>query len=201
MPADNTTPAEVLDFQFLFILIPHALAPLAALLCAGGIIRDNVEDQTLTYVLLRPLSRAAIYAVKLLAAVVTTALLTSLFTVATLVLIALMTGETAAAPLFLKGVQIAAIFSLTQVAYCGLFALMALIMRRSLLAGVVYIFFFEGILASFDTIARRMTVMYYFRVLVLRWLEPYSGAEWKFDLSRAPSSAACVGILLAPGSP
>ncbi len=183
--ADGTTPAEVLEFKFIFILVPHALAPLAALLCAGGIIRDEVEEQTLTYVLLRPLPRAAIYALKLLAALLTTSLLTSLFTVATLLLIALMTGEAAAATLFLQGVQIAAIFSLAQVAYCGLFALMALVLRRALLVGIVYIFFFEGLLAIYDTIVRRMTVMYYFRVLVLRWLDPFSGGEWNFDLDRA----------------
>ena len=41
--------------------------------------------------------------------------------------------------------------------------------------------------------------MYYFRVLVLRWLDPASGADWKFDLSRAPNSAACVWILLGAG--
>ena len=175
--ARGSIPAEVLDFAFLFNLIPHALAPLAALLCAGGIIRDEVEEQTLTYVLLRPLPRTAIYAVKLLAALLTAALLTSFFTVATLVLIAWLTRRTAERGLFAQGVKIAAIFSLAQVAYCGLFALLALLMRRALLVGVVYIIFFEGLLASFDTIARRMTVMYYFRVLVLRWLEPASGAR------------------------
>ena len=79
----------------------------------------------------------------------------------------------------------AAVFSLAQVAYCGLFAILALFMRRSLLIGVVYIILFEGLLASFDTIARRMTVMYYFRVLVLRSLAPASGSEWKFDLKTA----------------
>ncbi len=45
-------------------------------------------------------------------------------------------------------------------------------MRRSLLVGVAYIVIFEGLLASLDTVARRLTVMYYFRVLVLRWLDP-----------------------------
>ncbi len=101
--------------------------------------------------------------------------------------------------LLLQGGKIAAVFSLAQVAYCGLFALMALFMRRALVMGVVYIIFFEGVLASFDTIARRMTVMYYFRVLVLRWLAPASGREWKFNLTTAPSSTACVLILLGAG--
>jgi ABC-2 type transport system permease protein len=199
VPSDGTTPAEVLEFNFIFKLIPLALAPLAALLCAGGIIRDDVEEQTLTYVLLRPLPRTAIYAVKLLAAIVTTALLTSLFAAATLVLIALMTGESADAALVRQAATMAAIFSLTQAAYCGLFALMSLLLRRALVMGVLYIFFFEGLLATFDTIARRMTVIYYFRVLVLRWLELFSGAEWTIDLSSAPSAAACVWILLGAG--
>ena len=91
----GSTPAEVLDFQFLFNLIPHALAPLAALLCAGGIIRDEVEEQTLTYVLLRPLPRTAIYAVKLLAALVTDGALDVAVQRGHAVLIALMTGESA----------------------------------------------------------------------------------------------------------
>ena len=84
-----------------------------------------------------------------------------------------LTGESPDAAIFVQGATIAAIFSLAQVAYCGLFGLMALLMRRVLLIGVVYIIFFEGLLASLDIIVRRMTVMYYFRVLVLRgWSRP-----------------------------
>jgi ABC-2 type transport system permease protein len=205
-PARGSIPAERLDFALLFNLIPHALAPLAALLCAAGIIRDEVEEQTLTYVLLRPLPRMAIYALKLLAALFAVAALTSFFTVATLLFIAWLTGEPPGHPvlrvaaIFAQGAKIAAIFSLAQAAYCGLFALIALLVRRALLIGVVYIIFFEGLLASFDTIARRMTVMYYFRVLVLRWLEPASGDEWKFDMQTAPSAAACVLVLLGAGA-
>ena len=48
--------AENLQFALIFNLIPHALAPLAALLYATGIIQDEVEEQTLTYLLLRPLA-------------------------------------------------------------------------------------------------------------------------------------------------
>jgi len=38
--------------------------------------------------------------------------------------------------------------------------------ERSLFVGVAYIVLFEGILASLDTVARRLTIMFYFRVLV-----------------------------------
>ena len=39
----------------------------ASLLCSAGVVRDDVEEQTLTYLLLRPLPRSALYAIKLLA--------------------------------------------------------------------------------------------------------------------------------------
>src|SRR5690348_4627308 len=42
---------EKLSFGLLFTLLPHALAPLAALLYASGMIQDEVEEQTLTYLL------------------------------------------------------------------------------------------------------------------------------------------------------
>ncbi len=63
--------------------------PLAALLYATGIIQDEVEEQTLTYLLLRPLPRWALYLVKLLATLLVTAALTAVFTAATFAVIAL----------------------------------------------------------------------------------------------------------------
>src|SRR5262245_23358981 len=40
-----------LEFWLVFTLIPHALAALTALLYAAGMINDEVEEQTLTYLL------------------------------------------------------------------------------------------------------------------------------------------------------
>src|SRR5262249_27179029 len=57
-----------LAFAFILNLVPHALVPLVALLFASGMIQDEVEEQTLTYLLVRPLPKWAIYVVKLLAA-------------------------------------------------------------------------------------------------------------------------------------
>jgi ABC-2 type transport system permease protein len=188
-------PAD-LEFAFLFNLIPHALAPLAALLCSGGIIRDEIEEQTLTYLLLRPVSRPAIYAVKLMAALTVSALFTAIFSLATMLYIATLTGGDWT---LLQGAKVVAVFSLAQVAYCGLFALLALLMRRALLVGLLYIIFFEGVMVGFDIFARKATVMYYFRVLVLRWLKPPLGSEWRFDMLTAPSAGSCIKILLAAG--
>ena len=88
---------------------------------------------------------------------------------------------------------------LAQLGYCALFGAAGLATRRALIAGVAYIVLFEGVLASLDTVARRLTVMYYFRVLILRWLEPADAQPWKVDLATAPSNQSCVLTLVIAG--
>jgi ABC-2 type transport system permease protein len=191
--------AESLQFSLIFELIPHALVPLAALLYATGMIQDEVEEQTLTYLLLRPLPRWAIYIVKLLATLLLTSLVTALFTAAAFAVIVFTAKDSTPAELVETILKTVGLLTLTQVAYCALFGLLGLLMRRSLLVGVSYIVLFEGVLATLDTVARRLTVMYYFRVLVLRWLAPASGSDWKIDLTTAPTAQTCVLTLVGVG--
>jgi len=195
----NAPPVEGTQFALIFNLIPHALAPLAALLYATGIIQDEVEEQTLTYLLLRPMPRWALYLTRLLATILMTSLLTAVFTAATFAVIALTAPVPATAGLVELALKTACLLSLVQVGYCGFFGLLGLLMRRSLLVGVAYIVIFEGIFASLDTVARRLTVMYYFRVLVLRWMNPAGGKDWSIDLSTAPQAQTCVITLLCAG--
>src|SRR5216683_5772972 len=82
--AGSPPPGE-LEFAFVFNLIPHALVTLTALLYAAGIVRDEVEEQTLTYLLLRPLPRWALYVTKLLVTWLVTSVLTAVFTTLTFV--------------------------------------------------------------------------------------------------------------------
>jgi ABC-2 type transport system permease protein len=199
LAARRPPPSGALEFAFVFNLIPHTLAPLTALLYAAGLIRDEAEEQTLTYLLLRPLPRWALYLVKLLATLLVTCLLTGVFTAAAVATIAATAKEPVTAGMVRRALTTAGMLALAQVGYCGLFGALGLIMRRSLLAGVAYIILFEGLLASFDTVARRLTVMYYFRVLVLRWLAPEHGREWSISLDTAPSAQTCVLTLLGVG--
>jgi ABC-2 type transport system permease protein len=195
----STPPAEILQFALIYNLIPHALAPLAALLYASGIVQDEVEEQTLTYILLRPMPRWAMYITKLLATILMTSVLIAVFTFITFAAIALTTNTPEPAKLVVPALKTAGLLTLAQVGYCGLFGLLGLLMRRSLLAGVAYIVLFEGLLASLDVMARRLTVMYHFRVLVLRWLSPAGGTGWSINLINAPSAQSCVLTLLGVG--
>jgi ABC-2 type transport system permease protein len=188
--------AAYLETALVFTLFPHALVPLAALLYASGMVQDEVEDQTLTYLLIRPLPRWAIYAVKLAATLLVTGVLVTIFTLVAYA--AIYAGE----PNFwgeilpLRAAQAAGLLTLAVVAYCALFGCLSLFARRSLVVGIAYIVLFEGVIANIDFVIRRGTVMYYFRVLSERWLG-LTIAEWSIDLAKAPTAAACVWTLLS----
>ncbi len=204
---------EAVEFALIFNLIPHALAPLTALLYAAGAIQDEVEEQTLTYLLIRPLPRWALYATRIVAAWLTTTVLTVLFTTVALTVIYWDTSILWGNVLPRRAATVAALMALAQAGYCALFGLLGLLTRRSLIAGIAYIVAFEGLLANFDAVVRRLTVTYYFRVLSLRWLEspgskewstgdlaatrlaPWS-EEWSLKLATAPSANECVLTLL-----
>src|SRR5207253_5640064 len=69
---------------------------------------------------------------------------------------------------------------------------MSLVVRYALFAGLFYSIVFEGVLANIDFAVRRLTVMYYFRVLIERWLQPdwfriLGGGSnpWSIDLGRS----------------
>src|SRR5258706_10048774 len=76
-------PSAAMEFIFAFMFIPQALLPLVALIYGSGIIQDEQEEQTLTYLLIRPISKWALYLIKLLATLTTTVSLTALFTALT----------------------------------------------------------------------------------------------------------------------
>jgi ABC-2 type transport system permease protein len=192
----HAPPAEHLEFGFVFNLIPHALATLTALLFAAGIIQDEVEEQTLTYLLARPLPRWAMYWTKLAVAFIVTAVITNVFTVLALLVIYWNTPELWNTVLPGRALHIIGLMTLAQAGYCALFGLLGMITRWSLIVGVGYIVLFEGLLATADTVARRLTMMFYFRVLSVRWLELPDRDVWKLDMDTSPSARGCILTVL-----
>jgi ABC-2 type transport system permease protein len=192
---ERPAPAQVMELALVFTLLPHALVPLTALLYASGMIQDEVEDQTLTYLLIRPLPRWALYVTKLAATVLVTALLAAVFTTAAYVAIFWGRPEFWGEVFPTRALQAALLMALAQVGYCSLFGCLSLFVRRSLVVGIAYIILFEGLLANIDFAVRRLTVMYYFRTLSVRWLDlDFKG--WRLDLSTAPGAWGCVAALL-----
>ncbi len=196
-------PEWALESALVFYLIPHALGPLTALLYAGGLIQDEVEEQTLTYLLLRPLPRWALYVTRLLATMLTTIVLVGVFTVLLYVSI-YWNSPDLWNDVLPRAVRLAGLMALTQIGYCSLFGCVGLLFRRSLITGVVYIVTFEGLLANLDFVGRALTIVYYFRVLAIRWLglpedlQRRFESEWRLNPveMELPDAWACLRTLL-----
>jgi ABC-2 type transport system permease protein len=194
-----------IEFSFAYMFIPQSLLPLVGLIYASGIIQDEQEEQTLTYLLIRPIPKWALYGVKLLATLTTAIVLTVLFTGVTYIAIYIGSRTTGVPERFLKT---AGIHALSVTAYCSLFGLMSLLTRRTLIVGILYAAIVEGLLANLPLSIRLITVIYYSRVIAYRSLsfdvpqfrrhEDVAGTVWRIhDLSEHPQTRTCVLILLA----
>jgi len=194
------------------MFIPQALLPIVALLYASGIVQDEQEEQTITYLLVRPIAKWAMYTVKLLATLTTAVVLTVLFTALTYAAIYI-GADAGGENIALRCLTTASIHSLAVVSYCCLFGLISLVTNKILVVGVVYTVIVEGLLANLPFGIRLMTVIYYTRLIAYRTLDfviarPQGGTEdlaaaaWQFDLARDPELlehpqvSTCLAVLL-----
>ncbi len=188
-------PKMVSEFLLAFMFIPQALLPLIALVYASGIIQDEQEEQTLTYLLIRPIPRWAIYVVKLLATLTTTVLLTTIFTVLTYAAIYI-GADTGGTNIPLRCLKAVAIHNLSVITYCCLFGLIGLYTRRALIAGILYMAVIEGLLANLPFGLRFITIIYYTRIIAYRAMdfsftehgrrEDMAAAAWQLDVRNDP---------------
>jgi len=178
-------PGIMLEFALVFMFIPQALLPLVALLYGSGIIQDELEEQTFTYLLVRPIPKWAIYGIKLLATLTTAVVLTAIFTALTYVVIYVGAALPAGAEsLSLRCSKAVGIHALAIVAYCCIFGLMSLLTRWMLVLGFLYAAFFEGLLANLPFSIRLLSVIYYARLIAYRSLDFHETARGgNFDLA------------------
>jgi ABC-2 type transport system permease protein len=205
-------PPMMLEFLLGLMFIPQLLLPLVALLYAAGIIQDEQEEQTITYLLVRPIPKWALYTVKLLATLTTAIAFTVVLTVLTYAAIFIGAGAPAD-DIPLRCLKVAAIHSLAVVAYCSLFGLLSLLTKRILIVGVGYTVLIEGLLANLPFGIRLITVIYYTRLIAYRSMEflvqlpdgrmeNVAAEAWQFDLRgdpnllEHPSISTCLAVLL-----
>src|SRR5260221_622993 len=145
--ADHMTPIMI-EFSFAFIFLPQVVLPLVALMYASGIIHDEQEEQTITYLLIRPIPKWALYGVKLLATLTTTVVLTAVFTALTYAVVYVGTSP-GAENVPERAVKAIAVHSLAMITYCCLFGLFSLLTKRVLVTGILYIVAIEGAFGNF----------------------------------------------------
>jgi ABC-2 type transport system permease protein len=192
-------PSVFLEFVLVWVLIPQALLPLAALLYASGIIRDEQEEQTITYLLTRPIPKWMLYATKMFATWTTMLVLTFVLTIITFAAIYAGSGI-ALASVINRGFHAWLILSLAGIAYCSLFGLIGLVTKRILVIGILYTAIVEGLFATFPFGIRMATIVYYARIIAYRTLDflatfPHgnetdvAAVAWNLDIRHDPKLA------------
>jgi ABC-2 type transport system permease protein len=203
-------PPVALEFVFAFMFIPQAVLPLAALIEASGIIQDELEEQTITYLLIRPIPRWTLYVVKLLGAMTTTIAMMAIFTSVTY---AVIYGFHSDADPTRRCALAIGIHGLAVICYCCIFGLLGLLTKRILIGGIMYIVVVEGLLANLAFGIRLVTVIYYARLIAYRVLpfnlttpagtENLSADAWQLDLINDPqllehpTLQTCLMVLIA----
>jgi ABC-2 type transport system permease protein len=191
--------ADQAEQILIFGLVFQVLIPLTALVFASGMVQDDVEEQTLTYLLVRPIPRWMIYFCKLLATFLVALARGVIFTIAALALIYWEDPALWTTVIPGRALLISALLTLSLFAYVAIFGFLSLWVRRTLAVGAIYIVVFEGVLANIDFVFRYATVMFFIRVLSVRWLD-LPGTDWSIDPTVAPASSTCLITLLLTGA-
>lgn len=199
-PDANPESIRSYEVNFIYYGIAAALAPLVALLFASGMVQDEIEQQTLTYLLVRPLARPLVYLTKLAATVTIAYALAAAFTI--LGFTAIHLGNPQGdwpGVLTQRALPTAALFGLTIPVYVSIFGLIGMMTRWTLVVGAAYLIVIEFLLSSFEFVIRQFTVLYHFRALGERWMD-LKIAVWAINLDDAPAAWTSVLCLSAVGA-
>jgi ABC-2 type transport system permease protein len=139
--------------------------PLAALFYATALIADEVEGKTITYLLTRPIQRPAILVGKFAAYLVTTLCLTLPPLVITFFVMVTAGGGAGLGAYVPHLFQDMGVLALTLLAYGALFTLLGVMLRRPMIVGLLFLFFWE-LLANVPGYMPRLTLTAYLRSLV-----------------------------------
>jgi ABC-2 type transport system permease protein len=153
--SQDTEPQEWAANVLLDGLVVSTFLPLAALVYGTAVLGAEIEDGTAVYLLSKPIARSRIIVAKLLAAwTLTTATVLASALVAGAIALA---GEPGAGILLGFGVGIV----LGGLVYSALFVLLSVVTSRALIAGLIYVFIWEGLVNGLFAGTRLLSVRHY----------------------------------------
>jgi ABC-2 type transport system permease protein len=161
--SDATSSVDFLDDLFENVIAPTIL-PLAILVLATNALGNELEDRTMVYLVLKPLSRLRIVMEKFAAVVATSTLLLWIGTL--LSFIVALRGDSFDNLRMLVAMLIAVFFAV--IAYGALFIAVSLLISRALLAGILYSLLWETTFGRFIPGIRLISVRHYVQSIYFR---------------------------------
>ena len=138
--------------------------PVLAVFYGTGLIADEVEDKTITYLFTRPIPRGAVLAGKYLAYLVATIAVVLPSVVLVWLLIAPIGGSLSES--FTSLAKDLGMLAAGLAAYGAVFALGGARLKRPLLFGLLFVFGFENLVLALPGYFKQITVAYYLQGLV-----------------------------------
>lgn len=173
----ETDPEEFAVEVLAVWLITTTLLPLTSVLFGTSVLGDELEDGTIIYLLTKPVQRWFILLPKVAAAW----LLTTAFVVASLAVSVLIVMGSDGGQVIL-GFSIAA--AIGALAYAVVFTLLSIVTSRALIAGLVFVFIWEGAVTGIFEGVRYLSIRHYTLAL----------AEWITDVPTAYLDAYVGGV-------
>ena len=170
------------------------IVPVLGVFYGTSLIADEVEDKTITYLFTRPVRRSAVLVGKYLAylACTTLVVLPSIMLVYFLIVPLAQVAASFRALLIDLG-----LLAIGLAAYGAIFALVGVVLRRPLVASLIFAFGWEQVALVVPGYLRRFTVMYYLQALVLHTrLSDSVVALLEAFITDAPSTFVAVASLL-----
>lgn len=170
------------------------LLPLTALIFATSALGGEIEDRTLLYLTLRPVSRLAVVVGKLIAATALTVALVEVSLAVTYLIAVRGLGDAQN----LGAIQLAGLAGC--LAYSSLFLLIGLLApRRALLIGFIYVLAWEGFAAGLSTALATASLRRYVEGALHAWLGHSSLAALQPSSVGGTTSAAVLALVLLGG--
>ncbi len=141
------------------------VVPLIALVAGSGVVAEEIEDKTISYLLVRPIPRASILFGRYLASAVfvCAVLLASTWAMTTVLELAGSGHEQGLTSEATRRLMLVA--PLGGAVYTAIFATLGTLLARPILFGMGYTFAIEVFVANFPGTSQRLTVQYYLKSL------------------------------------
>lgn len=155
--------ADLFDMLILFFFLP-----VISMIYGSSVIRDEIEDRSITQVLISPLDRSIAYLGYYLALVIS---------LSVIILWILVTGFLAYfGNLYIDGDAVGILLKLIYLdmigvfVYSSLFLLVSVITDKSIYFGLFYAFIWEGFIGSLPGNIRKIAIKHYVRSIGSEWL-------------------------------
>jgi ABC-2 type transport system permease protein len=151
------------------VLILFFFMPVMAMIYGSSLIRDEIDDKSITHVATAPLDRLYSYIGYYLPLVIT--VVVSMMMVATAGFLAFFLQHDVGAEAVEIYFEFAALMILGSIVYSSLFLVVSVVFKKPVFFGLFYAFVWEGMIGSLPGVIQKVSVKHYLRSIGSEWVD------------------------------